>query len=138
MGRTATLSIKVCGLSNIEIERVRSLASVKVAELKREVDKILERPTLSATSIIERSKSFVLVSSDIRFRANDDKDYYFEVKPHNQTPGSVYNSLAWNVFCELYPDCSPDDDSLYNLTDDDYLKYLNIDSIKKQWVEDAE
>ncbi len=138
MGRTATLSVRVNGLSNIEIERVRAIASLKVAELKKEVDKILERPVIQATEIIDHSNKFALVSSDIRFRANDGKEYYFDVKPHNQTSGSIYNSLAWNVFCELYPDCSPDEDSLYNLTNEDYLKYLNIDSIKKQWIEDVE
>ncbi|NOS85264.1 MAG: hypothetical protein HOP31_09005 [Ignavibacteria bacterium] len=138
MGRTATLSVRVNGLSNIEIERVRAIAAIKTAELRREVDKILERPILSATELIEHTNKFALVSSDIRFKANDGKEYYFEVKPHNQTNGSIYNSLAWNVFCELYPDCIQDDDTLYNLTNEDYLKYLNIDSIKKQWVEDVE
>jgi len=136
MDRTATLSVRVKGLSNIEIERVRSLASAKVAELKLEINKILERPALSATELIDHTNS--RLATDIRFKANDGKEYYFEVKPHNSTPASLYNTLAWNVFAELFQDCMPDNDSLCNLSIEDYLNYLNLPYIKKQWVEDVE
>lgn len=138
MGRTATLSVKVNGLTNIEIERVRAIAAIKTAELKREVDKILERPNLVATEIIDFPRSSVLVATDINFRANNGKEYYFEAKPHNSTPGSIYNTLAWQVCGELYPECDRDEDTLYNLTGDDYIKYLNLDFVKKQWKEDTE
>ena len=108
----------------------------RIPGLRLSIQKIIDRPTV--TEIIERATlpSSILVSSDIRFKANDGIEYYFECKPRNNTAGSVYNSLAWEVFTELNRYTEPNDDDLFYLTDADYMAYLNM--YPSKWIEDVE
>ncbi len=108
----------------------------RIPGLRLSIQRIIDRPV--ATEIIERATSScsILVSNDIRFKASDGREYYFECKPRNNTAGSIYNSLAWEVFTELNRYTEPNDDDLFNLTDADYIAYLNM--YPSKWIEDLE
>lgn len=134
--RSITVTAKASGLSPQEIEKVRSV--LRNPELAAKLEHIVSRGHRTATEIIERAETAtgILNCTDIRFKADNGKEYYLCV--NRNKPGNIYNSLAYQVYTELFPYNEPSEEELISLTDDDYLKYLNIDSIKKQWVEDVE
>jgi hypothetical protein len=132
--RSVTLSAKARGLSPEEIEKVRAV--LRNPELAARLEHIVSRDYREATEIVERAVKYasILKSNEIRFKANDNKDYFIQVD--NKNPGSVYNSLAYEVFNTLYPHIEPNEEELCGLTDSEYLKYINAS--KKLWQEDIE
>lgn len=105
-----------------------------VPQIRLSLERIINKP--AATEIVERARTFagIICETQIRFLASDGKAYYFELKDNKRH--SRYDSLAWHVFTELNRYVEPTDDDLYNLTDADYLAYL--DMVTSKWVEDVE
>lgn len=139
MNKTATFSIRVKGFNNVEIEHLRSIAAVKVKELRDTVNNIIIRPSLSAVSILEMpSYSSALVSDSINFIASNGKEYYYETK--KKLNKGIWASLAFEVYTELYDavHISEVEECITSLTAEDYLKYLNQQHIKKLWIEVTE
>lgn len=104
-----------------------------VPKIRLTLERITNPP--AAAEILERAETFagILCSTDVRFKASDGRDYYYSLKDNKRC--SRYDSLAWQVFTELNHYVEPTDDDLYNLTDADYLAYLDMYTSK--WVEDV-
>lgn len=93
--------------------------------------------TPEAVEITERAYRPQQDNTIVRFKSSDGAEYYYEAK--RVTSGcSPYNSVNFEVCCNIYPECEPNDDELYSLTDNDFLKFLNLNYIKSQWKPDTE
>lgn len=132
--RSITLTAKASGLSPQEIEKVRSI--LRNPELAAKLEHIVSRDHRTATEIIERAvkSTSILSSTEIRFKADNGKEYYVSV--NRNKPGNIYNSLAYEVYINLFPYNEPSEDELCSLTNAEYITFLNNN--KKLWVEDVE
>ena len=109
-----------------------------IPDLRLAIQNIERRPI--AVEIVDRAGSYsaVLASQYIIFKANDGKEYEVHTSHLNNGSGQYYNSVAWQCYSDLFPYCSPTDEELYNLSDADYLKWINEKNTRKIWKEVTE